>query len=96
MAADESVEPGGEPPSVLARVWEQVSTLGLAIAIALATVVQGVDGGAAEVLRTGAEAGKLRFFDTSFSLAKPYTLWTALTAIALGNVGAFGTDHLLA
>jgi SSS family transporter len=67
-----------------------------AIGIALVTVVQGVDGGAAEVVRVGGEAGKLRFFDLSATLARPYTLWAALFAIGLGNIGAYGTDQLLA
>ncbi len=67
-----------------------------AIAIALVTVVRGVDGGASEVLRAGAEAGKLRFFDLSPGLSKPYTLWAALFAVSLGNIGAYGTDQLLA
>ena len=48
------------------------------------------------MLRAGREAGKLRVLDASATLARPYTLWAALFAVSLGNVGAYGTDQLLA
>jgi Na+/proline symporter len=67
-----------------------------AIVIALVTVSTGIEGGMGEVLRAGNEAGKLRFLDTSASLAKPYTIYAALFAVSWGNVGAYGTDQLLA
>ena len=68
----------------------------LAIGVALTTVFTGLEGGAAEVLRVGSEAGKLRVLDTSLGFDRPYTLWAALFAVSLGNVGAYGTDQLLA
>jgi solute:Na+ symporter, SSS family len=68
----------------------------VAVASALVAVVSGVDGGAAEVARLGAEAGKFRFFDTDFSFSKPNTLLAALVASTLVGIGAFGTDQLMA
>ena len=68
----------------------------LAIGVALATVVAGLDGGMGEVVRVGGEAGKLRFLDATPTLARPYTIWAALFAVSLGNVAAYGTDQLLA
>ena len=68
----------------------------IAIAAALITVVVHVEGGAGEVARLGAEAGKFRFFDLSLDPKREYTLWTALIANTWVGVGAFGTDQLMA
>lgn len=67
-----------------------------AVAAALIAVVSGVEGGAAEVVRLGSEAGKFRFFDTELTFSKPNTLLAALVATTLVGVGAFGTDQLMA
>ncbi|MEM7309935.1 MAG: hypothetical protein AAF682_24890 [Planctomycetota bacterium] len=66
------------------------------IAISIATATAGVDGGAAEVLATARDAGKLRLLDFDTDPAKAYTFWAALFAYTIWGVGAFGTDQLLA
>lgn len=63
---------------------------------ALATVIGHVDGGFAEVLRAGSAAGKFRFFDADTDPTKTFTIWTAAFASAFGNIGAYGTDQLMA
>jgi len=68
----------------------------LAIAAALVTVLVHVDGGAGEIARLGADAGKFRFFNFSLDPKQEYTLWTALIANTWVGVGAFGTDQLMA
>jgi SSS family transporter len=68
----------------------------VAIAAALVTVVAHVDGGAGEIARLGADAGKFRFFNFSLDPKQEYTLWTALIANTWVGVGAFGTDQLMA
>jgi len=67
-----------------------------AIAIALVTVVSGVEGGAAEVLQAGRAAGKLQLLDTTLSLRKPYTIWAALVAQSWAGLAPYGVDQLMA
>lgn len=80
-------------------VWTDALLFALflgAVAIALVTVVRGVDGGASEVLAAGEAAGKLRLFDLDPSPRKAYTLWAALFAQSWAGVGAYGVDQLMA
>lgn len=80
-------------------VWTDAFLFALflsAVAIALWTVVRGVDGGAREVLEVGSAAGKLRLFDLDTDPKKAYTIWAALFAQSWAGVGAYGVDQLMA
>jgi Na+/proline symporter len=68
----------------------------LAVIVALWIVVAGLPGGVAEVASAAEAAGKLRFWDTSGGFDRPYTLWAALFAVSFGNIGAYGTDQMIA
>jgi SSS family transporter len=80
-------------------VWTDAFLFALflaAVAIALWTVVRGVDGGAREVLEVGTAAGKLQLFDFDTDPRKAYTIWAALFAQSWAGVGAYGVDQLMA
>jgi SSS family solute:Na+ symporter len=64
--------------------------------VALFTVAARLDGGVPAILAAGNEAGKFRFLDPSTDPTKVFTVWAALFAVTLGNVGQFGTDQLMA
>lgn len=66
------------------------------IAIALATVSAGLEGGLGQALADARAAGKLRVFDTSLDPTRPYTLLAATVAASWGGIGFYGTDQLLA
>lgn len=66
------------------------------IAIALATVSNGLEGGLGQALADARAAGKLRVLDTSLDPTRPYTLLAATVAASWGGIGFYGTDQLLA
>ena len=64
-----------------------------------------LDGGFAELFRVGwrerpttdwTDWGKFTLFDFSANPTRAYTIWTALIAATWGNLGAYGTDQLIA
>ncbi|MEE9403707.1 MAG: hypothetical protein V3V20_02335 [Algisphaera sp.] len=65
---------------------------------ALGVIVVQLPGGWGELVSEGAAAGKFRLFDLTYApdFTRPYTLWAAVFAVTLGNVGQYGTDQLLA
>ncbi|MEM1444781.1 MAG: hypothetical protein AAGF84_01895 [Planctomycetota bacterium] len=65
---------------------------------ALWVILSELPGGFAEFVEVGREAGKFTVFDfdKAFSLVEPYTLAAAGFAVVVGNIGAYGTDQLLA
>ncbi|MEM6854531.1 MAG: hypothetical protein AAF593_09000 [Planctomycetota bacterium] len=65
---------------------------------ALWVILTQLPGGFSEFVEVGSEAGKFTVFDFSkaFSLVEPYTLAAAGFAVVVGNIGAYGTDQLLA
>ena len=65
---------------------------------ALGVVVFGLDGGVGELWRVGRERGKLEVFNfqSAFDLTENYTLAAAGFAAVVGQIGAYGTDQLLA
>lgn len=65
-------------------------------AAALYYVVASLDGGLAEMTAVGREAGKFRFLDASLDPTRAYTIWAAVIASTLHNVGAYGTDQMMA
>src|SRR5690606_11964393 len=64
--------------------------------VALATVVHEVDVGLFTILAAGWDAGKFEFWDFGFSPTMEFTIWTAAIAATWGNIGAYGTDQLMA
>lgn len=85
---------GGIATVIWTDVLLFVVFLGGAVA-ALAYVVSSLDGGAAELMHAGQEAGKFRFFDFRPTLFEPYTFWAAIIANTWHSVGAFGTDQMM-
>jgi len=76
--------------------------------VAIAVIVAQLPGGLGQLIADGAEAGKFQLWslggdtDGNFAsfwgevFAEPFTIWAAVFAVALGNIGAYGTDQLLA
>lgn len=64
--------------------------------VALGSIASRLDGGLSEILAVGDAAGKFQFFDWSPDPTRTYTVWVAAIAVTWGNVGAFGTDQLMA
>jgi Na+/proline symporter len=64
--------------------------------IAIAAVISDLDGGWTTLVTLGSEGNKFRLFDASISPVKEYTIWTAAIGTLFGNIGAYGTDQLLA
>ena len=65
-------------------------------AVALGFVASAVPGGVGEIFRIGWRDGKFDLWDVQFTPTKAYTLWAAAIASTWGNVGAYGTDQLMA
>ncbi len=64
--------------------------------VALWAVASKLDGGLSEIIEVGKAAGKFKFLDFSTDPTQAYTVWAAAIAVTWGNVGAFGTDQLMA
>lgn len=77
--------------------------------VAIGVVAAEVPGGLGAVISQGWEAGKFQLWTfgstdeaTQFVsrwgdvFAQPFTLWAAIFAVTFGNIGAYGTDQLLA
>ncbi|MEM1097261.1 MAG: hypothetical protein AAGH92_00600 [Planctomycetota bacterium] len=76
--------------------------------IALGVIQAEVPGGLPAVVDQGWDAGKFKLWtlfeegDSEFAsawgevFARPFTLWAAVIAVTFGNIGAYGTDQLLA
>lgn len=69
--------------------------------VALGVIIANLDGGAAELVRTGLDApnsgphGKFTFFNFSTDFTHDLTIWAAVIASTWGGVGAYGIDQLL-
>ncbi|MCS7032490.1 MAG: hypothetical protein NZ561_00680 [Phycisphaerae bacterium] len=65
---------------------------------AIGYVVVNLSGGMGELWSVARAGGKLQLWDLDYRLdpVKEYTIWTALFAATLGNIGAYGTDQLMA
>ncbi len=78
--------------------------------VALGVIHFQFPGGLGEVIDLGWDAGKFKLWslfgddggDTHYAstwgevFARPFTLWAAVIAVTFGNIGAYGTDQLLA
>lgn len=79
-----------------AVIWTDVSQLvimlgGIFLIIWVGTA--GVDGGFAEVVKTGNEHGKFNYFNFSTSLSDTYTVWGGLIGGTFLIISQFGTDQ---
>lgn len=93
-------------------IWTDVMLFGvfvLGAVVALAVIHADVPGGLPAVVSDGWDAGKFKLWqifadeDTSRYASKwgevfaeEFTLWAAVIAVTFGNIGAYGTDQLLA
>lgn len=80
-----------------AVVWTDVLQLGVYVAggvVALAIAVN-LAGGLPAMLMAAGDAGKLRVFDLSLGLDKPFTLLAGLVGGAMLSAASHGTDHLI-
>jgi SSS family solute:Na+ symporter len=70
--------------------------------IALFVIVAALPGGFGQLVAEGWDAGKFRLFNLQWDagvrevLTTPFTIWAAFFAITFNNIGAYGTDQLLA
>ncbi len=78
--------------------------------VALGVVVDQLPGGFGQLFHDAGEAGKFKLWSINLSrpensqyasiwgevFAEPFTIWAAIIAVTFGNIGAYGTDQLLA
>lgn len=64
--------------------------------VSLIFIVGSLDGGWSELIAVSHTAGKFRLLDFDTSPFATYTIWTAVIASTWHNVGAYGTDQLIA
>jgi len=64
--------------------------------VAMGTIVNQLDDGLFTILAAGWAAGKFELWNFDFSLTMEFTVWTAAIAATWGNIGAYGTDQLMA
>ena len=92
-------------------IWTDVMLFGVFLAgalVALGVIHANFEGGIGAVASQGWEAGKFKLWtlfeegDSPYAsawgevFARPFTLWAAVIAVTFGNIGAYGTDQLLA
>lgn len=65
---------------------------------ALIVIAMDVQGGFGAILSTASQGGKFKTFDLdiAFDPVKEFTIWTAAIGTLFGNIGAYGTDQLMA
>lgn len=64
--------------------------------VALGTILHHVDVGLFGLLQAGWAESKFELWNFDFSLTMEFTVWTAAIAATWGNIGAYGTDQLMA
>jgi SSS family transporter len=87
-----------ERGGVSAVIWTDVVQMFVYLAGALLvfySLLQRIPGGWEEVVRVGSAAGKFRFLDFSFDLARPYTFWAGLAGGISLTLATHGTDQFL-
>ncbi len=82
-------------------IWTDVLLFGVFVLgglIALVTIVLRLDGGAGELIALGQAGNKFQLFDLGLDLdpTKEFTIWTAAFGTLFANIGAYGTDQLMA
>ncbi len=81
-----------------AVIWTDVVQLFVYVAgaaVVFASLLARIPGGWAEVVRTGARAGKFRVFDASLILSRPYTVWAGIIGGVALTLSTHGTDQFL-
>ena len=81
-----------------AVVWTDVSQFLIYILGALAAfyfLVRGLDGGWADLVRSGAEAGKFRLFDFRLDPSLPYTFWSGMIGGLVLSMATHGADQMM-
>ena len=81
-----------------AVIWTDVVQLFVYLvgaAVVVASLLALIPGGWAEVVRAGSAADKFRVLDLSWSLARPYTLWSGLVGGVALTLATHGTDQFL-
>jgi Na+/proline symporter len=65
---------------------------------ALVVIATDVSGGFGAIISTASQGGKFKLFDldVAFDPVKEFTVWTAAIGTLFGNIGAYGTDQLMA
>lgn len=65
---------------------------------AVTVIAFDLSGGFGELFRTAADGHKFKLFDLDprFDPVKEFTVWTAAIGTLFGNIGAYGTDQLMA
>jgi SSS family transporter len=83
---------------VSAVIWTDVVQMFVYIAGAAAvaySLLERIPGGWATVVEAGRAAGKFTFFDLSFDLSRPYTLWAGIGGGIALTLSTHGTDQFL-
>ena len=82
---------------IRAVIWTdtlQAAVFLFAAIVSIAILADRIDLSPGEITRVLNESGdKLRLFDLSTDLERPYTLWSALIGFSLLNIAAFGADQ---
>ncbi len=81
-----------------AVIWTDVVQLFVYIAgaaVVFVSLLALIPGGWAEVVRTGAAAGKFRIFDLGLTVGRPYTLWAGVIGGIALTLSTHGTDQFL-
>jgi SSS family transporter len=81
-----------------AVIWTDVVQTGIYVGgtiVGVAVILHYVPGGWAHIHQIAAAHGKLRIFDFSPSLWKPYTFWAGLIGGTFFTIASHGTDQLI-
>jgi Na+/proline symporter len=81
-----------------AVIWSDVVQTGIYVGgtiVGVAVILHYVPGGWAHIHQIAAAHGKLRIFDFSPSLWKPYTFWAGLIGGTFFTIASHGTDQLI-
>jgi SSS family transporter len=81
-----------------AVIWTDVVQTAIYVGgtlVGVVTILQLVPGGWSTVHYLAQDAGKLRVFDFSLDLWRPYTFWAAVVGGAFFNTASHGTDQLI-
>jgi solute:Na+ symporter, SSS family len=81
-----------------AVIWTDVVQTAIYVGgtlVGVVTILHLVPGGWSTVHYLAQDAGKLRMFDFSFDLWRPYTFWAAVIGGAFFNTASHGTDQLI-
>lgn len=87
-----------EEGGVIATIWTdaiQMLVYLFGALICFVAVANALPGGVMGALAKASAAGKLAFFNTSFDIHEPYTLWAGVIGGMFLTIATHGTDHYL-